>query len=122
MAKVTSKLQLTIPKAVADQYGISPGDEVDWVPAGDAIRVVPASARSSRLGLKEPLALSDQATAPQRRRQDIPTAEKVRLLKQLLQRGGNGRQAGSRARRSKTRAERERGWTREELYTRGSSR
>ena len=28
MAKVTSKLQLTVPKAIADQYGIRPGDEL----------------------------------------------------------------------------------------------
>jgi bifunctional DNA-binding transcriptional regulator/antitoxin component of YhaV-PrlF toxin-antitoxin module len=25
MSKVTSKLQLTVPKAIADQYGIRPG-------------------------------------------------------------------------------------------------
>lgn len=30
MSKVTSKLQVTIPKAVADHYGIRPGDEVRW--------------------------------------------------------------------------------------------
>jgi AbrB family looped-hinge helix DNA binding protein len=28
MAKVTSKLQLTLPKAIADRHGIRPGDEV----------------------------------------------------------------------------------------------
>ena len=28
MAKVTSKLQLTLPKAIADQYKIRPGDEL----------------------------------------------------------------------------------------------
>ena len=39
MAKVTSKLQLTVPKAIADQYGIKPGDELEWVPAGESIRV-----------------------------------------------------------------------------------
>ena len=31
MAKVTSKLQVTLPKALADQYGIEPGDEIGWV-------------------------------------------------------------------------------------------
>ena len=35
MAKVTSKLQLTVPKVIADEYGIKPGDQLDWVPAGD---------------------------------------------------------------------------------------
>src|SRR5271165_6290880 len=39
MPKVTSKLQLTVPKAIADQYGIRPGDELEWIPAGDSIRV-----------------------------------------------------------------------------------
>ena len=34
MAKVTSKRQLTVPKFIADQYGIKPGDQLDWVPAG----------------------------------------------------------------------------------------
>jgi AbrB family looped-hinge helix DNA binding protein len=43
MAKVTSKRQVTVPKAIAEQYGIRPGDEIEWLPAGDAIRVVPMS-------------------------------------------------------------------------------
>ena len=30
---MTSKLQLTVPKAIADQYGIKPGDELEWIPA-----------------------------------------------------------------------------------------
>ncbi len=29
---MTSKLQVTIPKAVAEQFGIRPGDKIDWVP------------------------------------------------------------------------------------------
>ena len=39
MSKVTSKLQVTIPKAIAEIYGIRPGSELRWVPAGDVIRV-----------------------------------------------------------------------------------
>jgi AbrB family looped-hinge helix DNA binding protein len=39
MPKVTSKLQLTVPKKIADQYRIRPGDELEWIPAGDGIRV-----------------------------------------------------------------------------------
>jgi len=27
---VTSKLQLTVPKAIADQFGLKPGDELQW--------------------------------------------------------------------------------------------
>ena len=38
MSKVTTKPQLTVPKAIADQYGIRPGDELEWVPAGETIR------------------------------------------------------------------------------------
>lgn len=35
---MTSKLQMTIPKAIADQYGIRPGDRVEVQAAGEAIR------------------------------------------------------------------------------------
>ena len=31
MSKVTSKLQVTVPKAAAERYGIRPGDAIDWV-------------------------------------------------------------------------------------------
>ena len=34
MAKVTSKLQVTVPKALAERHGIAPGDEIDWQSAG----------------------------------------------------------------------------------------
>jgi len=94
MVRVTSKLQVTIPKAVADQFGIRPGDEVDWVPAGEAVRVVPAKNKRSGMQAHERLKLFDQATARQRDREAAypldplePTAE--------------------------------RGWTRQELYDRG---
>ena len=40
MAKVTSKLQVTIPKQVADTYGIALGDEIEFIAAGASIRVV----------------------------------------------------------------------------------
>jgi AbrB family looped-hinge helix DNA binding protein len=48
VSKVTSKLQVTIPKSVAEQYGIEPGTEVTFEPAGEAIRV--------RVGPDEPAA------------------------------------------------------------------
>ena len=37
---VTSKLQLTVPKAIADQYGIRPGDELQWIAAGEALSLL----------------------------------------------------------------------------------
>ncbi len=46
MAKVTSKLQITIPKRLAQQYGIAPGDDVEFVPAGDGIRLVTGTSLS----------------------------------------------------------------------------
>jgi bifunctional DNA-binding transcriptional regulator/antitoxin component of YhaV-PrlF toxin-antitoxin module len=101
MAKVTSKLQLTLPKAIADQYKIRPGDDLEWLPAGEAIRVVKRDAEAAEPAtVKERLQLFDQATARQRKRQ----AEfgKKRLA------------ASSRSQ--------VRGWTREELYERGLSR
>ena len=44
MSKVTSKLQVTLPKVLADQFNIRPGDEVLWDAAGDVIRLVPLRA------------------------------------------------------------------------------
>ncbi|HEY7671939.1 MAG TPA: AbrB/MazE/SpoVT family DNA-binding domain-containing protein [Gammaproteobacteria bacterium] len=97
MAKVTSKLQVTIPKRIAEQYGIAPGDEVEFVPAGDSIRVVPPRQQTrSSLSLEERLRLFDQSRARQREREkgmvipDKPPAD--------------------------------RGWRREDLYTRGKPR
>jgi AbrB family looped-hinge helix DNA binding protein len=107
MAKVTSKRQLTVPKAIADQYGIKPGDQLDWVPAGDAIRVVPANARRGRVLLRS-------------------VEERLQLFRQMLE-----RQRQREAHLPKTEAYRERppkpheiarGWKREDLYTRGRSR
>jgi AbrB family looped-hinge helix DNA binding protein len=72
MSKVTSKLQLTVPKAIADQYGIRPGDELQWRAAGEAIHVIPAKqghwAEQART-IEERLELFDQATRRQRLRQ-----------------------------------------------------
>jgi AbrB family looped-hinge helix DNA binding protein len=100
MAKVTSKIQLTIPKAVADQYGIRPGDEVELAPSGDFIRMMP----------------------PSRCREALTVGERVRLFKQMLEHHRNRRRSQSKARRAKAQAEADRGWKREDLYTRGSFR
>jgi AbrB family looped-hinge helix DNA binding protein len=63
MPKVTSKLQLTVPKKIADEYGIRPGDELEWVPAGDSIRVELARRKAGlQLSAEERLALFDANT------------------------------------------------------------
>ena len=92
---MTSKLQVTIPKAIADQYAIEPGQEIDWLEAGDAIRIVPQSARTRRADRALRLELFDAATGRQLARQ----------------RGIAPATAGG-----------DRGWTREELYERGRAR
>jgi AbrB family looped-hinge helix DNA binding protein len=99
MPKVTSKLQLTVPKKIADHYGIRPGDELEWIPAGESIRVelVRRKAKAGHeLSTAERLALFDANT---------------KWLDEL--------QAGQlkHAKAKGTRSTREtRGWTREELY------
>ncbi len=94
MAKVTTKLQVTVPKALADRFGIVPGDEIDWEAAGETIRVIPASQRPRRRDRAWSARLFDQATARQRRRQRAHPAA----------------------------AAADRGWTREDLYDRNRSR
>ena len=90
MSKVTSKLQVTLPKALAERYGIRPGDEITFREAGDVIRVeLAGSVSAPRLGVEERLALFDESTVRQKERD----------------RGRRGR-----------RPPKNRGWTREELY------
>jgi AbrB family looped-hinge helix DNA binding protein len=99
MPKVTSKLQLTVPKAIADQYGIRAGDELQWIAAGEVIRVIPAGkGRKAEVtpSLEERLELFDKATQRQRRRQAAARRS-----------GAAGSAAG------------DRGWKREDLYRRG---
>ena len=93
MARVTSKYQVTIPKAIADRYGIAPGQEIDWLPAGEAIRVVPERARERAPDRRRRLDLFDRASDRQRER-DAAVAS----------------------------ASGERGWRRDELYARGRPR
>ena len=91
---MTSKLQVTVPKALAERFGISPGDDIRWEAAGDVIRVVPRPReppedRASRRKL------FDKATERQRERERTEAP---------LEPAGD------------------RGWTREELYERPPSR
>ena len=94
MSKVTSKLQVTVPKAIAREYGIGPGDNIRFEPSGDVIRVVPpgADVPVGTLETEKRLALFDAASARQRARKSLDSRE-----------------------HSATR-----GWTREELYRRGN--
>ena len=94
MARVTSKLQVTIPKAIADEYGIAPGTEIDWLPAGDAIRVVPPADRRRAPDRARRVAVFDAATERQRTRQ-------------------LGKQPAS--------AGTDRGWRREDVYVRAGA-
>jgi AbrB family looped-hinge helix DNA binding protein len=95
MSKVTSKLQVTVPKAIADRYRIRPGDEIEWAPAGEAIRVIPRKRSKPAGDRTAKLKLFDESVARQRKRDlawgRVPTPK-------------------------------DRGWTREELYVRGRAR
>lgn len=83
MAKVNRKLQISLPQRIAEQYGIAPGDEVEFQPAGDVIHLVPAGRRvKSQWSPGERLRQFDAATARQREREKhmklpaVPTAER----------------------------------------------
>lgn len=94
MAKVTSKLQVTVPKTVADHYGIRPGDEIQWLVSGDVIRVVPPGRKIKTLSPAERLRRFDLATARQRKRNKRAPAASTQ----------------------------NRGWSREDLYRRARPR
>jgi AbrB family looped-hinge helix DNA binding protein len=93
VAKVTSKLQVTVPKAIADRFGIRPGDEIEWLAEGSAIRVLPRAGDAGSLDPEARLRSFDEAT----RRQGVR----------------------NRARRERATG---RGWSREELYDRARPR
>ena len=90
MSKVTSKLQVTIPKHVAEKYGIRPGDDVQWLVREPGPMMVPAGLVRPRLTPEERLALFREET---RRIDEIQSRRKWPRLKR-------------------------RDWTREELYDR----
>jgi AbrB family looped-hinge helix DNA binding protein len=68
MAKVTSKYQVTVPRKIAEKYHIRPGDDIDWVPAGEVIRVVPPAKLAAPQGRESQLHWFDQATERHRKR------------------------------------------------------
>jgi len=78
MAKVTSKYQVTVPRKIADEYHIHPGDDIDWVPAGDAIRVIPPAKRLEPQSHESRLRWFDQATERQRKRRKSRAAGRPR--------------------------------------------
>lgn len=94
MARVTGKFQITLPKRLVDSYGIRVGDEVEIVAAGESIAIVPARVLTTVLSAEERLRHFDQATRRQKTRQD-----------------GDPRAAAT-----------DRGWTREDLHSRGRPR
>ena len=118
MSKVTTKLQVTLPKAIADQYGIRPGDEVEWLPAGDSIRVVPPGRTKPARTRKERLELFDRATKRQRAREKTSPARASESGADKLN-AGESKTSQRKTTESKTAPSKARGWSREDLYQRG---
>lgn len=94
MTRITGKFQITLPKRLVDAYGIRVGDEVEIIAAGESIAILPARAIATAMPAQERLRHFDQATKRQESRQQ---PEPVVPAK-------------------------DRGWTREDLHTRGRPR
>ena len=62
MASITSKFQVTVPKTIAEAYQLRPGDEIQWVPAGEVIRILPPGTHLAKLDRASRVRLFDQAT------------------------------------------------------------
>lgn len=90
MSKITSKYQVSIPRALVDKLGLKVGDDLAWEEAAGALRAQVAQSRTQRLSVAERLRLFDAAS---RRLSKRETARKLP-------------------------ARRDRGWTRADLYTR----
>jgi AbrB family looped-hinge helix DNA binding protein len=93
MGKITSKYQVTIPRSIAEDLGLGPGDRIAWQRVGDTLSVERETDRS-RVPLENRLRSFDEATARQRKRQ----------------------------KGTKRRSATDRGWKREDLYKRGRTR
>ena len=94
MAKVTGKFQITLPKAVVDQYGIRVGDELEFRPAGASVQIDRRGVPEMLTRRRDRLSQFDEATARQRAREGRPLAARARS----------------------------RGWRREDLYVRARTR
>jgi AbrB family looped-hinge helix DNA binding protein len=90
MAKVTSKYQVTVPRKIAEEFHIRPGDDIQWIPAGEAIRVIPSRQQAAPQTQEARLRCYDQATERHKKR-------RVRITERPASRG----------------------WKREDLYSRG---
>ena len=99
MAKVTSKLQVTIPRAIARTHRIEPGMQLEFESAGDAIRL-----RIVAAGEPEP-------------NEDL--AWRLKLFREATSRQD---QRNRRDRRGARRAPPSRGWSRDDLHDRGLPR
>jgi AbrB family looped-hinge helix DNA binding protein len=95
MTRVTGKFQITLPKRLVDAFGIRVGDEVDLIASGEAISIVPAGAARPRLSPEERLRLFDEGTRRQRERKPLSTSDA---------------------------SDDDRGWSRDDLYSRARPR
>jgi AbrB family looped-hinge helix DNA binding protein len=94
VAKVTSKLQITLPKRIAEKHGIVPGDEIRIESTGNTITIAPGNVSSqAMLSREERLRLFDEAT----------------------------RRLEKNAARLSASVTKKRDWKREDLYSRGSA-
>ena len=90
MSKVTKKLQVSIPKVLADAVGIRPGDDLLWENADGVLRAYTEHNPMNRPDVVERLRRFDETSARQAVR------DRSRWLEAAM----------------------DRGWSREDLYTR----
>ncbi len=93
MTRVTGKLQITLPKRLAQAFGIRVGDEVELVASGRHIAILPPGSVPQTVPVEDRLREFDQATERQRQREQRDA--------RTMAEPGQGR-----------------GWTREGLYDR----
>lgn len=91
MPKVTEDLQVPLPSAVAEELGVRPGDEVEWVRTKSGMWLLPL-----------------------RTKEASSARERLRLFHEIL-----SRQREREAKNPPMAEEPDRRWTREDLYRRG---